>query len=261
MQTAYDRAGVSAADVGVAEVHDCFSVMGALGAEVLGKAEYGQGARYWADGKAAVDGECGINTSGGLIAKGHPIGATGIAMVGWSAWQLLGKVPAGAPGEDARRGRDLQHRRPDLRLGLHGPEARLVIEYRTGNDLDLDEVIEVYVESTLGERRPVADRERMAGMLREANLVLTAWDGERLVGISRSVSDFHYATYLSDLAVRLLPPEAGDRRGAHPADPARRPAGGGSSSSRPRRPWTTTPGSASPATRAPGSSGPGSPSR
>jgi predicted N-acetyltransferase YhbS len=43
----------------------------------------------------------------------------------------------------------------------------------------------------------------MAGMLREANLVITAWDGDRLVGISRSVSDFHYATYLSDLAVRL----------------------------------------------------------
>jgi predicted N-acetyltransferase YhbS len=78
-----------------------------------------------------------------------------------------------------------------------------VIEYRTGNDLDLDEVIEVYVESTLGARRPVGDRERMAGMLREANLVLSAWDGTQLVGISRSVSDFHYATYLSDLAVRL----------------------------------------------------------
>jgi predicted N-acetyltransferase YhbS len=78
-----------------------------------------------------------------------------------------------------------------------------VIEYRTGNDLDLDEVIEVYVESTLGERRPVADRERMAGMIREANLVVTARDGDQLVGIARSVSDFHYATYLSDLAVRL----------------------------------------------------------
>lgn len=95
MQAAYEHAGVTAADVGVAEVHDCFSVMGALGAEVLGRADYGQGARYWADGKAAVDGECAINTSGGLIAKGHPIGATGIAMVGWSAWQLLGKVPPG----------------------------------------------------------------------------------------------------------------------------------------------------------------------
>jgi predicted N-acetyltransferase YhbS len=78
-----------------------------------------------------------------------------------------------------------------------------VIGYRTGNDLDLDEVIEVYVASTLGERRPVADRERMAGMLRDANLVITAWDGDQMVGIARSVSDFHYATYLSDLAVRL----------------------------------------------------------
>jgi len=78
-----------------------------------------------------------------------------------------------------------------------------LIDYRTGNDLDLDEVIDVYVDSTLGERRPVDDRERMAGMLREANLVITARDGGRLVGIARSVSDFHYATYLSDLAVRL----------------------------------------------------------
>ena len=56
-------------------------------------APYGGGARYWADGKAAPDGECGINTSGGLIAKGHPVGATGVAMIGWTAWQLLGKVP------------------------------------------------------------------------------------------------------------------------------------------------------------------------
>ena len=78
----------------VAEVHDCFTVMGAIGTEVIGKAEPGKGARYWVEGKAAPDGECGINTSGGLIAKGHPIGATGIAMIGWSALQLLGKAPA-----------------------------------------------------------------------------------------------------------------------------------------------------------------------
>ena len=78
-----------------------------------------------------------------------------------------------------------------------------MIQYRTGNDIELDEVIDLYVDSTLGERRPVADRARMAGMLRHANLVITAWDDDLLVGISRSVSDFHYATYLSDLAVRL----------------------------------------------------------
>jgi acetyl-CoA C-acetyltransferase len=93
MGAAYAMAGLQPADVNVAELHDCFTVMGAIGTEVIGKAEYGHGARYWVDGKAAPDGECAINSSGGLIAKGHPIGATGIAMVGWSAWQLLGKAP------------------------------------------------------------------------------------------------------------------------------------------------------------------------
>jgi predicted N-acetyltransferase YhbS len=77
-----------------------------------------------------------------------------------------------------------------------------VIEYRIGNNLDLDQVIELYRASTLGERRPVDDRERMDKMLRNASLVITAWDGDLLVGISRSLTDFAYATYLSDLAVR-----------------------------------------------------------
>jgi len=76
------------------------------------------------------------------------------------------------------------------------------ITYRTGNDLDPDAMIELYVASTLGERRPVADRERMIEMLQHANLVITAWEGEQLVGISRSVTDFVWTTYLSDLAVR-----------------------------------------------------------
>jgi len=93
MNTAYQMAGLKPADVNVAEVHDCFTVMGAIATEVIGKARPGEGARYWVEGKAAVNGECSINTSGGLIAKGHPIGATGIAMIGWAAWQLLGKVP------------------------------------------------------------------------------------------------------------------------------------------------------------------------
>jgi acetyl-CoA acetyltransferase len=102
MSKAYTMAGLSPADVNVAEVHDCFTVMGAIGTEVIGKAAYGEGARFWRDGKAAPDGECGINTSGGLIAKGHPIGATGVAMVGWSAWQLLGKVPRELQVPEAR---------------------------------------------------------------------------------------------------------------------------------------------------------------
>jgi len=78
-----------------------------------------------------------------------------------------------------------------------------VISYRTGNDLDLDAVIDLYRASTLGERRPIDDRGRMEQMLRNANLVITAWDEDLLVGISRSLTDFSYATYLSDLAVRV----------------------------------------------------------
>ena len=78
-----------------------------------------------------------------------------------------------------------------------------MIEYRTGNDLDLDQVIDLYVASTLGERRPVEARERMRRMLANANLVLSAWDGCLLVGIARSLTDWAYCTYLSDLAVRV----------------------------------------------------------
>ncbi len=73
--------------------------------------------------------------------------------------------------------------------------------YRIGNDLDLDQVIDVYRKSTLGARRPVDDRERMEQMLKTANLVVSAWDEQQLVGIARSLSDYCYVTYLADLAV------------------------------------------------------------
>jgi len=76
------------------------------------------------------------------------------------------------------------------------------IRYEYGNDLNLDQVIELYNASTLGERRPVDDRQIMADMLRHANLVVTAWDGDLLVGIARTLTDFSYVGYLSDLAVR-----------------------------------------------------------
>jgi GNAT superfamily N-acetyltransferase len=77
------------------------------------------------------------------------------------------------------------------------------VEYRYGNDLNLDQVIELYNASTLGERRPVDDRRIMTDMLRHANLVVTAWDGDLLVGLARTLSDFSYVGYLADLAVRL----------------------------------------------------------
>lgn len=81
-------------------------------------------------------------------------------------------------------------------------EKAATIEYKIGNQLDIDKVIELYRASTLGERRPVDDRERMTEMLQNANLVITAWDNGQMVGIARSLSDFSYVTYLADLAVR-----------------------------------------------------------
>lgn len=76
------------------------------------------------------------------------------------------------------------------------------IQYRYGNDLNLDVVIELYRASTLGERRPIDIPGIMSDMIAHANLVVTAWDGALLVGIARTLTDFSYVGYLSDLAVR-----------------------------------------------------------
>lgn len=90
---AMNMAGAKPSDIDVQEVHDCFTVMAALAVETTEAADVGQGVKYYAEGHANVDGKCPINTSGGLIAKGHPISATGVAMVGWLNQQLLHKVP------------------------------------------------------------------------------------------------------------------------------------------------------------------------
>jgi GNAT superfamily N-acetyltransferase len=71
-----------------------------------------------------------------------------------------------------------------------------------GADLDVAEVLEVYRSSGLGERRPIADTERFTAMVRNANLIVVCRIDGVLVGFSRSVSDFSYVTYLSDIAVR-----------------------------------------------------------
>ncbi|MFD6974489.1 GNAT family N-acetyltransferase [Streptomyces sp. NBC_01310] len=75
------------------------------------------------------------------------------------------------------------------------------IEREDGPGLDLGEVLRVYRESGLGERRPIGETERMAAMVRGANLVVTCRVDGELVGIARSISDFSYVTYLSDIAV------------------------------------------------------------
>lgn len=75
------------------------------------------------------------------------------------------------------------------------------IEYRINQALNVEEFIGVLRRSTLAERRPVEDRACIEGMLQHANLLVTAWDGVRLIGASRSVTDFNHCCYLSDLAV------------------------------------------------------------
>jgi acetyl-CoA C-acetyltransferase len=89
---AYEMAGVSAQDVQVAEVHDCFSIAEICCVEALGLVPRGQGAKAAVSGCTALGGQIPINTSGGLKSKGHPVGATGIAQVIEIFEQLRGEA-------------------------------------------------------------------------------------------------------------------------------------------------------------------------
>jgi predicted N-acetyltransferase YhbS len=75
------------------------------------------------------------------------------------------------------------------------------IHYDVSRRITESEFIDLLKRSTLAERRPINDLNCMAAMLRHANLLCTAWDGDKLVGVARSVTDFEYCCYLSDLAV------------------------------------------------------------
>ena len=75
------------------------------------------------------------------------------------------------------------------------------IQYFCDRMITEEEFISVLQRSTLAERRPVDDIECIRAMLQHGNLLCTAWDGETLVGVARSVTDFEYCCYLSDLAV------------------------------------------------------------
>ena len=75
------------------------------------------------------------------------------------------------------------------------------IAYRPEPDLSAEQFRDVLVASTLGERRPVGDLERLDAMLRNADIVITARAESRLVGVARAICDFAYCCYLSDLAV------------------------------------------------------------
>lgn len=75
------------------------------------------------------------------------------------------------------------------------------IRYETSRQLSPEEFIDLLKRSTLAERRPVDDQVAIKAMLQHANLLCTAWHGKKLVGIARSLTDFEFCCYLSDLAV------------------------------------------------------------
>ena len=89
---AYEMAGVAPDDIQLAEVHDCFTIAEIVAAEDLGFFAPGEGPRAVDEGRTALTGDKPINTSGGLKAKGHPVGASGIAQIGEIFHQLRGEA-------------------------------------------------------------------------------------------------------------------------------------------------------------------------
>jgi acetyl-CoA acetyltransferase len=119
-QKAYEQSGLGPENVNVIELHDCFSTNELLTYEALGLCEPGQGGKLIDEGAVTYGGRWVVNPSGGLISKGHPLGATGLAQCAELNWQLRGRA-------DARQVRGakvaLQHN-----LGLGG--AAVVTVYR-----------------------------------------------------------------------------------------------------------------------------------
>jgi len=106
-ERAYAMAGVEPDQIDSAEVHDCFTITEILDIEDLGFVEKGKGGVASLEGETAIGGRIPINTSGGLLAKGHPIGATGVAQIVECWWQLRGQ--AEERQVEMRNGYALQH--------------------------------------------------------------------------------------------------------------------------------------------------------
>ena len=95
---AYRDAGVTARDVDVAEVHDCFSIAEIVDSEDLGFFGKGEGGPAVESGASSIGGEVAINPSGGLLSRGHPVGATGLAQIHELTLQLRGRAASQVPG-------------------------------------------------------------------------------------------------------------------------------------------------------------------
>ena len=77
----------------------------------------------------------------------------------------------------------------------------LNIEYKLNPELTVNEFTDILNRSTLGERRPVDDKVCINGMLKNADIIVIATENEKIIGVARSITDFNYCCYLSDLAV------------------------------------------------------------
>lgn len=77
----------------------------------------------------------------------------------------------------------------------------MTIEYKVNQAITATQFIDLLSKTTLGARRPIGDLETVEAMLKNANLLITAWQGDNLIGVARSVTDFAFCCYLSDLAV------------------------------------------------------------
>ncbi len=122
-QRVYEQAGIGPEDVNVVELHDCFTANELIAYEALGLTPEGTAERFIVDGDNTFGGRVVTNPSGGLLSKGHPLGATGLAQCAELTWQLRGTAGA-RQVSGARIG--LQHN-----LGLGG--ACVITLYKAGH--------------------------------------------------------------------------------------------------------------------------------
>ena len=86
-------------------------------------------------------------------------------------------------------------------MNASGVHLLMSIEYKVNQPVLTEQFVALLRESRLADKLPVEDTPYIQGMLKNSNLVVAAWDQNRLIGISRCITDFHYVCYLSDLAV------------------------------------------------------------
>ena len=137
---AYAAAKISPKDVDVATCHDCFTIAELMAYEDLGFCAKGEGGKLVREGQTEVGGKIPVNLDGGLKAKGHPVGATGVSMTVEISKQLRGEAESGQAGPDQERDR------PRPQRGWHGPlllrdgalEVEIVGKPRPASDAALE---------------------------------------------------------------------------------------------------------------------------